>query len=332
MIHHHLLISSAHHFFGYNNLGFEHLDQYMVTHLCTVQIKKKNIMSKILITGSNGGFGSLTVRSLINDGHEVVATMRNTETTNKKAAEEFKGLGAKVIELDVTNDESVKNGVSKAIEFLGGLDVVINNAGVGVLGLQEQFTPDDFQRLFDINVFGVQRVNRAVLPYLRKQGSGLLIHISSLLGRISLPFYGPYNASKWALEALAENYRYELAGFGVDSCIVEPGGYPTSFMTNLMKPSDNSESESYGEMANAPQQMFESFEGALASNPAQNPQNVADAIVQLINTPAGQRPMRTIADNMGMGDHIQPYNDQLSKIHEGIYTAFGMDSMLKLNV
>ena len=210
------------------------------------------------------------------------------------------------------------------------MDVVINNAGIGVLGIQEQFTIEDFKRLFDVNVFGVQRVNRAALPHLRGQGSGLLVHISSLLGRIAFPFYGPYNASKWALEALAENYRVELSGFGVDSCIVEPGGYPTGFMHGLMAPSDSSQDESYGAMVDAPRQAFENFEGALASNPSQNPQNVADAIAKLIHTPAGQRPMRTVVDNMGMGAHIEPYNNQLAQIHEGLYNAFGMGSMLTL--
>lgn len=289
-------------------------------------------MSNILITGANGGFGSLTVKTLLSQGHSVVASMRSTETKNKEVAEELSQLGAKIVELDVTNEENVNAGVAKAIKLLDGLDVVINNAGVGVLGIQEQFTPEDLHWLFDINVFGVQRVNRAALPFLRNQRSGLLIHISSLLGRISLPFYGPYNASKWALEALAENYRVELSGFGVDSCIIEPGGYPTSFMSNLMKPSDKLQNESYGEMANAPQHMFENFESALANNPAQTPENVSDAIAKLINTPAGQRPMRTIVDNMGMGDYIEPYNNQLAIIHKGIYTAFGMESMLNLKV
>ena len=289
-------------------------------------------MSKILITGANGGFGALTVKTLLKQGHTVAACMRNTETKNKAAANQLSALGARIVTMDVTDDNSVNTGVAKAIELMDGIDVVINNAGVGVLGIQEQFNMDDFKRLFDINVFGVQRVNRAVLPHLRKQGSGLLIHISSLLGRISLPFYGPYNASKWAVEALAENYRAELSAFGVDSCIVEPGGYPTTFMKNLMVPSDKSQNESYGEMADAPPQMFESFEGALAANPAQNPQNVADATAKLITTPAGERPMRTVVDKMGMGDHIEPYNEQLAHIHKGIFTAFGMEAMLKLNV
>jgi NAD(P)-dependent dehydrogenase (short-subunit alcohol dehydrogenase family) len=147
-----------------------------------------------------------------------------------------------------------------------------------------------------------------------------------------MPFYGPYNASKWAMEALAENYRIELSGFGVDSVIVEPGGYPTGFMHNLIFPSDSTRNEGYGDMAHAPKQMFESFEGALAQNPAQDPQNVADAIAKLVNTAPGQRPVRTVVDNMGMGTHIDPYNKQLDAIHEGIFNAFGMGDMLKLNV
>jgi len=239
-------------------------------------------------------------------------------------------LGAVIIDMDVTDENSVNTGVAQAIEKLGGLDVVINNAGVGVIGLQENFTIDNFKTLFDINVFGVQRVNRAAIPHLRKQGSGLLIHVSSLLGRIALPFYGPYNASKWALEALSENYRMELSGFGVDSVLVEPGGYATAFMSSLIQPGDSSRDEGYGEMIHAPKQMFESFEGALASNPAQNPQNVADAILKLVETPAGERPVRTVVDNMGMGDHINPYNNSLDQIHQGIFGAFGMEGMLTL--
>ncbi len=289
-------------------------------------------MSKVIITGANGGFGALTVKTLLSQGHSVVATVRNPETRNKVAAEELTAAGAKVIHMDVTEDQSVNEGIAKAIDLLGGLDVVINNAGIGVLGIQEQYTTEDWQKIFEVNVFGVQRVNRAALPTLRAQGSGLLIHISSLLGRIVFPFYGPYNASKWALEAMAENYRIELSGFGVDSVLVEPGGFPTGFFSNLLQPSDTSTNEGYGDMIHAPQQAFESFEGALAQNPAQNPQMVADAISTLIDTPAGSRPMRTTVDNMGMGVHIKPYNDQLQQVHEGIYGAFGMDGMLKLKV
>lgn len=289
-------------------------------------------MKNILITGASGGFGKLTVQTLLNDGHNVVASMRNVNDRNKEVAGELAAEGAHIIEMDVTIEESVNNGVAKAIDLLGGLDVVINNAGVGVLGFQEHFTTDDFQKIFDINVFGVQRVNRAAIPHMRANQSGLLVHVSSLLGRISLPFYGPYNASKWALEALAENYRVELSGFGIDSVIVEPGGYATSFMHNLITPSDNSRDEAYGPYLHAPQQLFEGFEGALAGNPEQNPQKVADAIANLVKLPAGERPVRTVVDSMGMGDHIVGYNEQLNQITAGVYGAFGMGDMLTLKV
>ncbi len=289
-------------------------------------------MSKVIVTGANGGFGALTVKTLLEQGHSVVATVRNPEGRNKAAAHELSAAGAIVVDMDVTSEESVNAGVAEAIDKMGGLDVVVNNAGIGVLGIQEQFTTDDFIRLFDVNVFGVQRVNRAALPTLRQQGSGLLIHVSSLLGRIVFPFYGPYNASKWALEAMSENYRIELSGFGVDSCLVEPGGFPTGFFNALMQPSDTSQNEAYGDMIHAPKQAFDNFEGALANNPAQDPQNVADAIANLISTPAGSRPVRTVVDKMGMGDHIAPYNQTLDQIHEGLFNAFGMGDMLKLKV
>lgn len=283
---------------------------------------------KIIITGASGGFGKLTVLSLLKKGHQVAATMRNPQGKNKEVATELENAGATIIEMDVTDTESVNKGVQQAIDALGGLDVVVNNAGRGVSGMQEHFTADDFKEILDVNVIGVQRVNRAALPSLRKQGSGLIIHISSLLGRIALPFYGPYQSAKWAVEAMAENYRVELSGFGVQSAIIEPGGYPTTFMTNLMTPSDSSRNDSYGEFMNVPAMAAAGFEEQLKNTPEQNPQKVADAVAQLIDTPAKQRPFRTIVDFMGWRDGIQNYNDQFEQLTQGIYSAFGMENML----
>jgi NAD(P)-dependent dehydrogenase (short-subunit alcohol dehydrogenase family) len=192
-------------------------------------------MAKILVTGASSGFGQLITRTLLEDKHQVVASMRNLEGRNSKAASELQSLGAKTVEIDVTHDSSVNKGMSEAIELLNGIDVVVNNAGVGVLGLQETFTAEDWKKLFEVNVFGVQRVNRSVLPHMREKRSGLLIHISSLLGRVVMPFYGPYNSSKFALEALADNYRVELSSFGIESVLVEPGGYGTTFVDNLLR-------------------------------------------------------------------------------------------------
>jgi NAD(P)-dependent dehydrogenase (short-subunit alcohol dehydrogenase family) len=225
----------------------------------------------------------------------------------------------------------VEAGVRSAIDALGGrIDVAINNAGYGVMGLHEAFTPADWQRVFDLNVFGPVRVNRAVAPMMRAQGKGLLVHVSSLLGRFVLPFYGPYNASKWALEALAENYRVELSPFGVESVIVEPGGFPTSFVQNLIEPSDRSRDADYGDMARMPRIALARFEEALAANPAQDPRKVATAIVDLIAKPHGRRPVRTTVDFTGMADRIRGYNDQLEGIMQGTYGAFGMGDMLKV--
>jgi NAD(P)-dependent dehydrogenase (short-subunit alcohol dehydrogenase family) len=285
---------------------------------------------KILITGASGGFGKLTVLTLLQKGHQVAATMRDVNGRNKIVGDELRNAGAIVLDIDVTDDKSVTNGVQKAITELNGLDVLINNAGVGVLGMQEFFTTDDFQKVFDINVFGVQRMNRAVIPYFREKHEGLIIYTSSLLGRIALPFYGAYQASKWALEALAENYRVELSGFGVENCIIEPGGYPTAFSENLLKPSDFSREADYGDFAKVPEAALNNFENVLKNNPQQDPQKVADAFAELIEKPKGEKPFRTPVDFIGMAEHIQKYNEHLEQIMTGIYTNFGTQAMLSV--
>lgn len=285
---------------------------------------------KILITGASGGFGKLTVLALLAKGHKVAASMRDINGKNISVANELKKAGAKIFEIDVTNDISVTNGVKNAIAELNGLDILINNAGLGVLGMQEFFTPADFQKVFDINVFGVQRMNRAVVPYFREQNDGLIIYTSSLLGRITLPFYGTYQASKWALEALAENYRVELSTFGIENCIVEPGGYPTTFSDNLLRPSDKSREMSYGDFAKVPEAALHNFENVLKNNPQQDPQKVADAFAELIEKPKGEKPFRTPVDFIGMADHIQKYNEHLEQIMTGLYTNFGTQGMLSV--
>ena len=284
----------------------------------------------ILITGTSSGFGLMMVKSLLEKGHEVIATMRGVQGKNQKVSQELAALGAKIVELDVTSDASVEQAINNAISEVGKIDAVINNAGVGVLGFQESFTVDDFRHLFEINVFGVQRVLRAIIPHFRENKSGTIINVSSLLGRMTIPYYGPYNASKWALEAITENYRTELSQFGIEVSLVEPGGFPTNFMDRLMKPSDESRNEAYQSVEPAPQTFFDNFEQALASNPVQNPQLVADTVVNVIEAPKGEKKFRNIVDKMGMGDHLENYNDSLNQITSGIYGAFGIDHLLDL--
>lgn len=285
---------------------------------------------KIFITGAGGGFGKLTVQQLLANGHQVVGTMRSIATRNKEVAAELTEAGAHILEMDVTDTEGVNATAAKALEILGGMDVVINNAGVGVAGMQEHFTPEDFQNLFNVNVTGVQRVNRAFLPFLRQQHSGLLIYVSSLLGRITMPFYGPYNATKWALEAVAENYRVELSGFGIENAIVEPGGYANTFAENLWQPSDLSQVESYGDFMQVPAAMGEAFFAALQANPQQDPQNVAKTIASLVDMEKGTRPFRTTVDVLGMGAAVDPLNEGLATATEQIYGAFQLGHLLKV--
>ncbi|MGI0119576.1 SDR family oxidoreductase [Zooshikella sp. RANM57] len=285
----------------------------------------------ILITGANSGFGLLTTKLLLQQGHHVVASMRDPNHRNAQTANEIKQLGGMIVDIDVTNEESVSTGVSAAIKQAGHIDVLVNNAGVGVNGVQEAFTTDDIKAIFEINVFGLNRMIRAVLPHFHQRHSGLILNVSSILGRMTIPFYGPYNASKWAVEALSENYRTELSNFGIDVALVEPGGFPTDFIDRLVKPSDTTRLDNYGDMANAPQVALEGFEQALATNPAQNPQLVADAITNVIAKTPGSRPFRTVVDKMGMGEPIEAYNQQLATITQNIYQAFGTAEMLKLN-
>ena len=254
----------------------------------------------ILVTGSSSGFGRLTVESLARQGHHVYASMRDINGRNAEASDQIRELAERenlainLVELDVTDDVSVDEAVIEIIDRSGRVDVLVNNAGFGYMGPTETFTLEQIQQQFDTNFFGVARMNRAVLPYMRRQGSGLLMHVSSIAGRLTMPFMGIYSASKFAVESLAEAYRYELSSLGIDSVIVEPGAFPTSIFAKIGQPSDHSRLAEYGDLAKIPQQMGAGFEEMFSGDTAPDPQEVADAIAKLVATPAGQRPLRTL--------------------------------------
>ncbi|MGB0694082.1 MAG: SDR family oxidoreductase [Rhodospirillaceae bacterium] len=285
----------------------------------------------ILLTGASSGFGRLIVADLVKHGHRVAGTVRDPEGRNQQAAKELRDLGVITIDLDITDQDSVTQGVAAAEAALGKIDVLINNAGVGAHGLQENFSDVEFQKLFDVNVFGVQRMIRAVAPAMRTRGDGLILTVSSLLGRVVMPFFGPYNATKWAVEALTENYRVELSQFGVDVALVEPGGFPTGFFGNIMTPASPDRDDSYGDMAHAPAGALQQLQEFLASNPEQQPGLVAEAIVKLVEQAPGTRRFRTEVDRVGMGDAVKPMNDQLEQVTHGLFTNFGIDGLLSVN-
>ncbi len=288
----------------------------------------------ILITGSNSGFGRLTTETLARRGHRVFASMRDLETRNAGAAAKMRafkveGGGSIVpVEIDVTSDASVEHGVNSVLEQADGrIDVAVNNAGVATLGLEEGFTSAQIESLFNLNVFGQHRVNRAVLPGMRARGEGVIVHITSCIGRMVVPAMGLYCASKYALEALAEAYHYELAPLGIDVVIVQPGAFPTSFANKSMLPGDRSRAPGYGPLAGFEQQIAASMEGMLAAPDAGDPQQVADAVLRLIETPTGQRPLRTIVDAHPQA--VEAINHASEQAQAGLLGAMQLGFMIQ---
>jgi NAD(P)-dependent dehydrogenase (short-subunit alcohol dehydrogenase family) len=277
----------------------------------------------VLITGTSSGFGRLIAETLARKNFQVFATMRDLNGRNAAAAREIadlakrESLSLQPLELDVTEDTSVERAVSKVAMKCGRIDVLVNNAGYGIMDLAESVTMAQAQRQFDTNFFGVLRMNRAVLPVMRRQGSGLLLHVSSGAGRLAIPGMGLYCASKFAMEALAETYRYELAGLGIDSVIIEPGAYATPIMQKLERGEDPGRKAGYGEMAQVP----EGLQAKIASSRS-NPQEIADAVLQIIETPAGQRQLRYRLGPGGPG--VERINALTDEVQAQMLEAFGI--------
>lgn len=288
-------------------------------------------MAKVLITGIAGGFGKPTALALLAKGHDVAGSVRSRAGRNAATVAELEAAGATIVEMDVTSTASTDAGVAEAIAALGGLDMLFNNAGVGSYGIQELMSPEDMARVFDVNVTGVQRVMRAALPHLRSQGRGTVLYTSSLIGRIATPFYGTYSASKWALEAIVECYRTELSGFGIESCIIEPGAMPTAFFDGMITPSDAARAAQYGEFAQVPAMAAAGLGQMLEATPDQRPERIAEAVVALLEMPFGKKAFRTVVDHTGVGPHIERYNDVLHDVTRNVMTSFGIAHMLDLN-
>ena len=252
-------------------------------------------MSKtILITGASSGFGRDTAETLAQAGHRVFATLRDAAGRNRLHAEALRSKGIEVVELDVTDEASVERGVASALDRAGRLDVLVNNAGIGAAGVSEAFTADQLRALFEVNVFGVQRTLRAALPAFRRQGEGLVVNIGSILGRVTFPFFGLYGASKFALEALTDSYRYELSLLGVDVVLVQPSNYPTNIFASALLPGDTARTAAYGEIGTIPGKMVGTLMDLFQSEQAPDPHDVAEAIARLVAQPKGARPARVV--------------------------------------
>src|SRR5580692_5414569 len=277
----------------------------------------------VLITGSSTGFGRLIAENLARRGHSVFATMRDPGGRNAANASEIRALAKEeslplnILELDVTSDASVERAVQICVEHAGRIDIAINNAGNALMGLAESVTMEQVQKIMDTNFFGTVRINRAVLPHMRRQRSGLLLHISSGAGRVIFPGFGVYCASKFALEALAEAYHYELAPQGIESSIVEPGTYQTAVFGNIVRASDRARTETYG-VAN---EIAGKINGALTKS-AGNPQELADAVLRIVETPVGQRKLRYRVSPANLG--VDDINALCEQVQARMFEAFGI--------
>jgi NAD(P)-dependent dehydrogenase (short-subunit alcohol dehydrogenase family) len=295
-----------------------------------LEAEAKRSMSKsrnILITGASSGFGRDTSVALAQQGHTVVATMRGIDGKNAEAAQslreeaEANGWNLHVLEMDVTDESAVEAAVAQAIEMAGHLDVVINNAGVGTFGAQEAFPIEQIQEVFDVNVFGVLRVNRAALPHMRSRGKGHVIYVSSGLGRFVFPFVGPYAGTKFALEGLAEVASYELKAEGIDTTIVQPGAFGTTFGANMLRPRDGDRQESYGDSVKG---MFASMAQGFAEREYQDPKEVVDVLVELVESDPGNRPLRVpVGADSEMA--CEPINNAQAQSQQAIMAHFGWD-------
>ena len=290
----------------------------------------------IVITGASSGFGALTARALAKAGHTVYAGIRETQGRNAAqvataaAFAKENGVDLRTVELDVASNASVEAGIAVVIAEQGRVDIIIHNAGHMSFGPAEAFTPEQFAELYDINVLSTQRVNRAVLPYMRRQGKGLVVWVSSSSTRGGTPPYlSPYFAAKAAMDSLAVSYASELTRWGIETAIIVPGAFTkgTSHFAHSGSPADKTRAAEYdnGPYAGVPDQ---ALKGLASLEPADaDAASVATAIVNIVDMPFGTRPFRTHIDPSEDGAEI--VNGVADRVRAELFRRIGLEDLLK---
>lgn len=292
----------------------------------------------IVISGASSGFGALSARALADAGHTVYAGIRDAAGRNAPAVQDAQKYASDhsvvlhTMEMDVSDQASVDAAVKQITSEAGQIDVVVHNAGHMVLGPVEAFTVEQLADMYDTNVLSTQRLNRAILPQMRKRHDGLLLWIgsTSTFGGTP-PYLGPYFAAKAGEDQLAKSYAVELSRFGIDSVIVLPGSFTsgTNHFAHAMRPADTATETAYEEKyAGLVDQVAESL--AKLSPPDANIDEVTAVIVKLVDTPKGQRPFRTTVDPANDGS--EQVTDVADRIRNEFYGRIGFTDLLRTAV
>jgi NAD(P)-dependent dehydrogenase (short-subunit alcohol dehydrogenase family) len=272
---------------------------------------KRDPQEKIaVVTGSSSGIGFETSLFLARKGFYTYATMRNLNKSQKiNDVAKKENLPLKVLQLDVTDDKSVKDAINQMKDESSRIDVLVNNAGYGVMGAVEDLSLDEFKSQFETNFFGVIRVTKEVIPIMRNQGGGNIINVSSVGGKIGIPLNSAYISSKFALEGLSESMRYELEQFGIDVILIEPGVVKTNFFENADVVNNNTTSNQTSAYSQLTQKLFEGFEPMLKSDSSSLPSDVAEVIYQaiesnnrLVRYPVGKDAVSIIKTRQNLSD------------------------------
>lgn len=294
--------------------------------------------SVVLITGAATGIGNLTARALAAAGHTVYASMRGIGSRNAGHAGELLALGRRdgldlrVVELDVQSEASTEAAVATVLEQAGRLDTVVHNAGHLYIGYVEAFTPEDVQRLFDINVIGIQRVNRAALPHMRERRSGTLVYVGSTTSALLPPFMGPYVASKTAADALAQVTAYELNPLGIETTIVQPGPFTqgTEHFPNASHAADHNRGQAYSMLDPLVAGYEQATSNLFTPDVDAHPQAVAEEITRILALPAGTKPLRSIVDFTEAG--IEHVNEVMYRAQEEFIGRLGLRRLLHVTI
>ena len=293
-------------------------------------------MSVVLITGAATGIGNLTAKALAADGHTVYATMRDPAGRNAARAAELldtarqDGVDLRVVELDVQSQDSADAAVATVLDETGQLDVVVHNAGHLYVGYTEAFTAEDIAHLFDVNAIGAQRVNRAALPHMRGRRAGTLLYVGSTTTVVVPPFLGPYVASKFAFDALAQVTAYEVSQFGIETTIVMPGAFTqgTEHFPNAGRASDTAVTDAYAALDPMVARNEEATAGLFRPGVDAHPVAVAEEISRILALAPGAKPFRTVVDFTDAG--VDEVNAVASKAQRDFVSRLGFGELLEL--